>query len=170
MHRSTAKCKIRLLSGATGVMDVLTAVITAKGEFTMPSVTETQATETTAAAPAEEPRANKKPAAAPRKPRIAPDKAKAGKKASPAKKAPKTKKGTSKSAKPGTTVRQGSKTQRVLELLRQPGGTTLANIMKATAWQAHSVRGLISTLGKKMGLTVTSTKDEDGGRNYSTKR
>jgi hypothetical protein len=40
--------------------------------------------------------------------------------------------------------------------------------MKATGWQAHSVRGFISgTLGKKMGLTVTSTKREDGERNYS---
>ena len=40
--------------------------------------------------------------------------------------------------------------------------------MEATSWQAHSVRGFISgTLGKKMGLTVVSTKGENGQRTYS---
>ena len=44
---------------------------------------------------------------------------------------------------------------------------TLAEIMSATGWQAHSVRGFISgTLGKKMGLTVDSTKNEAGERTY----
>lgn len=42
--------------------------------------------------------------------------------------------------------------------------------MKATAWQAHSVRGFISgTLGKKMGLTVVAIKTGDGERSYSIK-
>ena len=40
--------------------------------------------------------------------------------------------------------------------------------MKATGWQPHSVRGFLSgTVGKKMGLTVISTKGEDGERSYS---
>jgi hypothetical protein len=40
--------------------------------------------------------------------------------------------------------------------------------MKATGWQAHSVRGFIScALGKKMGLTVASVRREDGERVYS---
>ena len=48
---------------------------------------------------------------------------------------------------------------------------TLAEIMKATDWQAHTVRGFISgTLGKKMGLTVTSAKNDDGERTYSLPR
>ena len=48
------------------------------------------------------------------------------------------------------------------------GGATLAQIMKATDWQAHSVRGFISgALGKKMGLTVDSIRREDGERVYS---
>jgi hypothetical protein len=42
--------------------------------------------------------------------------------------------------------------------------------MEATSWQAHSVRGFISTLGKKMGLKVTSTKRVDGARVYSVGR
>jgi hypothetical protein len=54
-----------------------------------------------------------------------------------------------------------------LELLKQPNGATLAELMAATQWQAHSVRGFISgTLGKKMGLEVESTKSEAGERTY----
>ena len=55
-------------------------------------------------------------------------------------------------------------------LLQQPGGVTSTELMKATGWQAHSVRGFLSgTLGKKMGLAVTSSKGEDGERRYSVK-
>jgi hypothetical protein len=77
----------------------------------------------------------------------------------------KGKKATS-STKPGT-ARDGSKKQRVLEMLRQPDGATLVELMAATEWQAHSVRGFLSgTLGKKMGLTVESAK-RDKERVYS---
>jgi len=55
----------------------------------------------------------------------------------------------------------------VLALLKRPGGATAKELMKATGWQAHSVRGFLSgTLGKKMGLAVESTKREDGERQY----
>ena len=44
---------------------------------------------------------------------------------------------------------------------------TLAEIMKTTGWQAHSVRGFISgTLGKKMDLPVAPVKNEAGERTY----
>jgi hypothetical protein len=72
---------------------------------------------------------------------------------------------TAKDATP--TAREGSKKAQVLELLRRPGGATLADIISATGWQAHSVRGFISgSLGKKMGLTVESSKTPEGGRSY----
>ena len=52
--------------------------------------------------------------------------------------------------------------------MKRPGGVTLKEIMKASGWQAHSVRGFLSgTVGKKMGLALTSTKDQDGNRVYS---
>ena len=109
------------------------------------------------------PKAAKKARIAGKGAHVAPKKAKSPKKAKAAKKAPK-------SAKKATGARDGSKTAKVLELLKRKDGATLAEIMRATDWQAHSVRGFISgTLGKKMGLTVTSTKAEDGERSYSIK-
>jgi hypothetical protein len=64
--------------------------------------------------------------------------------------------------------REGSKKSEVLGLLQRKGGATLAQIMKATGWQAHSVRGFISgALGKKMGFQVDSVRREDGERVYS---
>jgi hypothetical protein len=63
---------------------------------------------------------------------------------------------------------KASKSATVLDLLRREGGAALDDIMSATGWQAHSVRGFISgVLGKRMGLTVESAKREDGKRTYS---
>jgi hypothetical protein len=93
----------------------------------------------------------------------APAKPKAGRKAKAPKKAPRAQ-------KTADGARDGSKAAKVLELLKRPGGASLNEIMKATEWQAHSVRGFLSgTLRKKLGLTVESTKAEDGERTYSTK-
>ena len=70
-----------------------------------------------------------------------------------------------------SSARTGSKTAKVLGLLRRSGGASGKELMKATGWQAHSVRGFLSgVLGKKMGLTVTSTKTDNGERRYSVKR
>src|SRR5262245_31389702 len=67
------------------------------------------------------------------------------------------------SAKPGRMplVSTGSETKQetVLALLREPQGTTIATIMKATGWQPHSVRGfLAAVVRKKLCLTLLSEK------------
>jgi len=81
------------------------------------------------------------------------------------KKAKAAKQATAKDAAP--TARDGSKKAIVLDMLRRADGATLKDIMDATVWQAHSVRGFISgSLGKKMGLTVESFKRPDGVRAY----
>jgi hypothetical protein len=150
-----------LLSKRTGGIHVI-AVITAKG-MNMNTSTAEETGSGAAQAAGEKPKATKKARVAPQGAHVAKKKGKAAKKATPAKKAPKG----AKKAKP---AREGSKTNQVLELLKRPGGVTAKELMKATGWQPHSVRGFLSgTVGKKMGLTVTSTKSEDGERNYSVR-
>ena len=120
------------------------------------------------AAQATEPKGTKTATRAPRRAAVAPKKGRAAKKPAPAKKAPaaRTK---AKSGKPAAKgAREGSKAAKILDLLKRPGGATLKALMKATGWQAHSVRGFLSgSLRKKMGLNVASTKAEDGERSYT---
>jgi hypothetical protein len=73
-------------------------------------------------------------------------------------------------AKEASAPRAESKGARILDLIGRPKGATLAEITKATSWQAHSVRGFLSTAGKKHGLKIESTKTEAGGRVYSIKK
>ncbi len=51
----------------------------------------------------------------------------------------------------------------LLDLLRQPDGTTIEQMMAATGWQAHSVRGAMSGSIKTVrGIAVISEKSETG--------
>jgi Protein of unknown function (DUF3489) len=123
-----------------------------------------EAESATATAAAEEPKGTKKARVGRQGAHVAPKKGKPAKKAKAHKKAPKSPK-----QKAGA-AREGSKSAKVLDLLKRPGGATLKELMKATGWQAHSVRGFLSgAVGKKLGLTVTSAKGEDGERSYSVK-
>ena len=48
-------------------------------------------------------------------------------------------------------------------MLRRKEGATIAQIVAATGWQPHTVRGAFAgALKKKLGLTVTSEKVEGG--------
>ena len=65
------------------------------------------------------------------------------------------------------TPREGTKQATLIAMLRAPGGATIPEIMAATGWQSHTVRGAMSgALKKKLGLEVTSEKAEDRGRVY----
>jgi len=54
----------------------------------------------------------------------------------------------------------------LIALLGRPGGATTTDMMEATGWQAHSVRGAISgSIKKALGIAVISEKTE-AGRTY----
>ena len=64
-------------------------------------------------------------------------------------------------------TRADSKQALVIGLLQRPEGATIAQIVEATGWQQHTVRGtLAGTLKKRLGLTITSTKETGGQRVY----
>jgi|ERR1039458_165460 hypothetical protein len=69
-------------------------------------------------------------------------------------------------AKKTATARSDSKGSKILALIGRPKGATLGEIMAATKWQAHSVRGFLSTVSKKRGLKIESIKTEAGERTY----
>jgi Protein of unknown function (DUF3489) len=63
----------------------------------------------------------------------------------------------------------GSKQDRVIALLRRPGGATLDDLVKATGWQPHSVRGFLAgTIRKRLKLPLQS-ENVKGTRRYRTK-
>ena len=65
------------------------------------------------------------------------------------------------------TQRAGTKQALLIAMLQAPEGTTMDAIIAATGWKAHTVRGAMSgALGKKLGLVVTSAKEDDRGRVY----
>lgn len=63
--------------------------------------------------------------------------------------------------------RVGTKQAAIIALLQRPEGASVAEIVAATSWLAHSARGMISgALKKKLGLPITSEKVEGRGMVY----
>ena len=68
---------------------------------------------------------------------------------------------------PSPVAREGSKKALVLTMLHNQDGATLTQIMEATGWKPHTVRGFISgAVGKQLGLKVESTRSGTGERCY----
>jgi hypothetical protein len=68
---------------------------------------------------------------------------------------------------PVPTVREGTKQANLIDMLRRKSGATIEEVMAATGWQAHTVRGAVAgAIKKKLGLKVESDKVEGRGRVY----
>ena len=67
----------------------------------------------------------------------------------------------------GILIRPGTKLAALVVALRRPQGATSLQLMLATGWQPHSVRGAISgMLRKKLGLNVVLAHNKSGERVY----
>jgi hypothetical protein len=97
------------------------------------------------------------------KPESAAEPAKRGRQAKKAK-SPKKARSAKKTAKPKAD--RTNKKAEVLAMMKRAKGVTLGEIMKATGWQAHTVRGFVSILGRKGGEKIESSKNAAGERNY----
>jgi hypothetical protein len=86
---------------------------------------------------------------------------KAGKKAMPGKKAGRAKKTAAKPKADRT-----NKKAEVIAMMRRAKGATLPEIVKATGWQKHTVRGFVSILASKGGEKIESSKNAAGERTY----
>jgi hypothetical protein len=65
-------------------------------------------------------------------------------------------------ARPGGARRHGSKLDILIQLMQSKSGASIDQLVKATGWQAHSVRGAISgALKKKLGLKVVSERVDE---------
>jgi Protein of unknown function (DUF3489) len=85
---------------------------------------------------------------------------KPGKKAKPAKKV-----GRAKQASQAKGDRTNKKAE-LIAMMKRAKGATLPEIMKATGWQPHTVRGFVSILGSKGGEKIASSKNAAGERTY----
>jgi uncharacterized protein DUF3489 len=113
---------------------------------------------------------------------VAPAKASSKKQATAQKGVPKARK-SAQAAKPKKDARKiatpptqeagprtGSKSAKVLSLLARPNGASLPELMKATGWLAHSVRGFLSTASRRRGIRIESIKNGAGERIYRVKK
>lgn len=67
----------------------------------------------------------------------------------------------------GIPIRPGTKLASLVMALHRPQGATSLQLMLATGWQPHTVRGAISgMLRKKLGLNVVLAHNDTGERVY----
>jgi hypothetical protein len=85
--------------------------------------------------------------------------------AKPAKKVGRAKKPVTK-----PKAERANKKAEVIAMMKRAKGATLAEIMEASGWQAHTVRGFVSILASKGGEKVESSKSADGERTYKIAR
>ncbi|MEQ8935288.1 MAG: DUF3489 domain-containing protein, partial [Amphiplicatus sp.] len=65
------------------------------------------------------------------------------------------------------TKKPKSKSDAILELLRRKNGATVKDMMKATGWMVHSVRGFLSgTVRKKRGFDLRTERSANGVLRY----
>jgi hypothetical protein len=63
--------------------------------------------------------------------------------------------------------RHRTKQERMLTLLSRAEGASIEEMMQATDWQQHSVRGFLAgTVRKKLGFTLSSSKSTGDVRRY----
>jgi len=122
-----------------------------------------------AAATVQPPKATKRANVAARKRRIAPAKPRPGRKPARPNGGPKAKRPPNRPTPPPMPAR-AARQPRSWAMLRRPDGASLKELMKATGWLAHSVRGFLSgTVAKRMNLDLVSKKKADGDRRYFVK-
>jgi hypothetical protein len=84
---------------------------------------------------------------------------------------PRSKKSPGKSSRRLHALQKGAiesrtnKKAEIIEMMRRAKGATLPEIMEATGWQKHTVRGFVSILGNKAGEKIESSKNA-GERTY----
>ena len=78
----------------------------------------------------------------------------------------KTAKKAKEEPKAEATGDRGNKKAEVIAMMKRPKGATLSEIVAATGWQKHTVRGFVSILGSKGGEKIESSKNSSGDRTY----
>ena len=75
-------------------------------------------------------------------------------------------KATGKKTNPATLALRATKSAQLIGLLQRTNGASIQEMMKATGWQSHSVRGFMAGTLKKQGKTATSGVDDGRVRRY----
>ncbi|MGD1095767.1 MAG: DUF3489 domain-containing protein [Bryobacteraceae bacterium] len=98
---------------------------------------------------------------------VAPAKGKAKKSPAKAPRRTRAKKGATESgaSKKADESRTNKKAE-VIAMMKRTKGATMAEIIAATGWQKHTVRGFVSILGSKGGQKIESSKNAAGERCY----